>query len=211
MRGKVQAVIGEFRDSTGVPGVTACVVGGDGSVHEFATGIADLGTATPMTPSCRMLGGSTGKTLTAATALALKQRGILDLDAPIARWLSGRAWLPRLANSRVATVRNLLNHTSGIPDHREAPGFIDTLRQELPRNPDLYLSPDTLIRFVADAPPCGQIGRDCNYSETNYIVAGLVIEAAAGQRFHELVRELFLGPLALADTEPAIRRDLSRL
>jgi len=85
------------------------------------------------------------------------------------------------------------------------------LRQELPRNPDLYLSPDTLIRFVADAPPCGQIGRDCNYSETNYIVAGLVIEAAAGQRFHELVRELFLGPLALADTEPAIRRDLSRL
>lgn len=211
MDNRMRAGLAAFLAATGAPGVTASVVRGNGVLQNFAAGVADVDTAAVMTPAHRMLAGSTGKTLTAATALVLAQRGVLDLDAPVSRWLSDRDWLPHLANSRTATVRSLLNHTSGIPDHRAAPGFLDTLKRELPRNPDLYLSPEALIGFVAGMPPHAAVGRGFLYSETNYIVAGLVIEAAAARPLYDMIREYFLLPFELADTEPAIRRELTGL
>ena len=70
-----------------------------------------------MTPDTRFLAGSVGKSLHAALAVALAHEGVVDLDAPISRWIGREPWFARLPNARDLTLRLLLQHRSGLIDH----------------------------------------------------------------------------------------------
>ncbi|MEA1989211.1 MAG: serine hydrolase domain-containing protein [Pseudomonadota bacterium] len=205
-----QAALDGFQEEYGFPGATAAYVLRDGTTGVVATGLADVEDGTLMTVRSRMLTASIGKTFVGATVLALAREGVLDLDAPVSRWLGDRQWFARLPNHAAMTIRHLLNHTSGLPDHVHLESFATEvfLRWREKHNP---FSPEDLIGFVLDLPPLFKVGEAWSYSDTGYILLGLVIEAATGRSYYEEIRERFLTPLDLTLTEPSDRQLLPGL
>ena len=190
------------------PGATAAFVLSDGTVRGFATGMNDVDRELAMTPDLRMPSGSIGKTYVAATALALRAEGKLDLDSPISKYFGDEEWFARLPNGSEITVRNLANHTSGLIDHAfDSEEFVRQAKARM-ADPDGYFEPLELVQLVLDKEPLFAPGEGYSYTDTGYILLGLVIEQAAGASFYDEVRRFFLDPLALQLTLPADRRDI---
>jgi D-alanyl-D-alanine carboxypeptidase len=205
-----QMALDSMRDRYGFPGATAAYVWTDGTSGTAATGRADLETGTPMTPDARMLAASIGKTFVGATAAALAEEGVLDLDAPIAQWLADRPWFERLPNHEHITLRHLLTHRSGLPDHVHLDGFAAEVSRQW-RKPGLPFTPEALVQFTLDEPPLFDAGEGWAYTDTGFILVGLIIEEATGRDYYDLIQERFLTPLDLRGTSPSNRRDLPGL
>ncbi|MCB9654616.1 MAG: beta-lactamase family protein [Deltaproteobacteria bacterium] len=193
-----------------LPGMTAAYALPNGVVGGAAAGYADLERHTSMTMRSRMLAASVGKSFVAATALALAQEGALDLDAPIATVLSDRAWLSRLPNYDTITTRHLLMHASGLPDHVHRPEFARDVALHW-RDLDRAFSPETLVEYVFDGPALFPAGQGWSYSDTGYILVGLIIEKTTGRPYEEALVRRFLEPLGLDATTPSNRRVLPGL
>jgi len=179
-----------------VPGVSIALVQADGSAHTAVAGVAELhGSA--VTPDTRFLAGSIGKTFAAVIAAQLSLEGQLDLDASISTWLADRPWFARLRNADRITLRHLLNHSAGIPDYLESEGF----NSADPERGERGFTPDEIIDYVADDTPSGEPGQHYAYSDTHFILVGLILESVTGERYGDLVRERVIEPLDLADTQ----------
>jgi D-alanyl-D-alanine carboxypeptidase len=207
---RFQAELDRVRAEMGIPGATAAYALSDGTVGVAASGLADVESRAPMTPRSRMLAASIGKSFVAATALALAQEGALDLDTPIKKWLSDRPWLARLPSHDSITLRHLLTHSSGLPDHVHTPGFARAVAERWSEAGNPF-PPEELVGFVLDEPAPFPPGGDWSYSDTGYILVGLVIEQVAGRPFEEELRRRFLEPLGLDATTPSNQRALPGL
>ncbi len=193
----------------GFPGATAACVLPDGSVLVAATGLADVDAGRPMRPDDRMLAASIGKTFTGAMALALSREGRLGLDDPLADWLGEEPWYERLPNHDTITLRHLLRHRSGLPDHVYDEAFGAEFARRLATG--RLFAPRELIGYVLDDEPLFPPGEGFAYTDTGYVLLGLVIEKAAGESYYEAVARRFLEPIGLAQTSPSDRRDLAGL
>jgi D-alanyl-D-alanine carboxypeptidase len=182
----------------------------DGEAEVVSTGLADVEHEISMVPDSRMLAASIGKTFVGATALALSHEGTLHLDDPISRWLGDRPWFARLPNHETTTLRQLLNHTSGIPNHVETREFTQAFAEGW-RSYTNPFPPSRLIEFVLDRPALFESGEGWAYSDTGYILVGLIIEAATGQSYYHEVRRRFLDPLHLDLTSPSDQFELPGL
>jgi D-alanyl-D-alanine carboxypeptidase len=151
-----------------------------------------------------MLAGSIGKTFAAAVTLQLVAEGKLNLDDPLEKWFGREPWFARLPNARDITLRMLMNHTSGIPEHVLDEKFIEALRA----NPDRVWRPEELIAYVFDKKPLFAAGKGWSYADTNYILVGMVFERVSGKKLYSEVARRILKPLALSDTIPSDRRAL---
>ncbi len=189
----------------GFPGATAAYRLPDGTTGTAAIGLADREREIPMAITARMPAASIGKTFVGATVLALVQEGRLALDEPIATWLGDRAWFVRLPNHDRITLRQLLNHTAGIANHVVAAAFARDLRQgRWP--PDRPPAATELIGYILDQPPLFPPGAGWHYSDTGYLLVGLIIEQVTGRSFYAEITERFLIPHHLDLTTPANRR-----
>jgi D-alanyl-D-alanine carboxypeptidase len=197
---RFQAELDRLRQKHALPGVTAAYLLPGGVIQAFASGSADREQSLPATAETRMLSGSTGKTFVAALALALQQEGKLDLDDPIDRWLGAEPWFDRVPNVRAITVRMLLNHSSGLIDHVYSEAFGRAL---LHLTPDQQFAPEELVAFILDSKPLFAAGQGYSYSDTNYILAGLILEHAGGAPYDQQIQRRFLYPLGLALTAPS--------
>lgn len=197
---RFQAELDRLRGQLDLPGVTAAYLLPGAVAAAFASGSADRELSLPATVETRMLSGSTGKTFVAALALALQQEGKVDLDDPIARWLGEEPWFARLPNGPAITVRMLLNHSSGLADHVYSEAFGAAL---LHLRPDQQFAPADLIAFILDSPPLFVAGQGYSYSDTNYILAGLILERAGGAPYYQQIQHRFLYPLGLVLTAPS--------
>jgi D-alanyl-D-alanine carboxypeptidase len=206
---RVQEVMHVLRAEHGFPGASVAWTGAEGAVQMRATGWADPEAGVLMTPESRLLSASIGKSFVAAAALALQAEGRLDLDDLVSNWLGDRVWFDRLPNHDSLTLRHLLTHSGGLPDHVDLPAFQELFLSVGPDAP--APTPEDLIGLILDTEALFPAGEGWAYSDTGYLLAGLVINAAAGQPWTEVVRDRFLLPLGLADTEPSDRRDLDRL
>ena len=207
---RVQETLDSMRARYGFPGATAAYAFTDGRSGTAATGWADLEAEQPMTPDSRMLAASIGKTFVAATAVALAEEGTLDLDAPIGRFLGERPWFDELPNREAITLQHLLTHRSGLPDHVHLEAFAEAVSRRW-REPGNPFPPDTLVQFVAGRPALFAPGEGWAYSDTGYILVGLILEEATGEDYYDLVQKRFLTPLGLTHTRPSNRRILSGL
>ncbi len=199
-----------LRNQYGFPGATVAYVLSDGRAGEVAIGLADIEAKTAMTSQSQMLAASIGKSFVAATTLALAKEGKLNLDDPLSKWLDDRAWFSRLPNHSAITLRQLLTHSSGLPDYVHMKSFARSFSQDWskPGNP---FPPEKVIAFVLDQPALFEAGKGFGYSDTGYILLGLVIEAASGNSYYKEVTERFLRPLNLKMTSPSDRRELPGL
>ncbi len=198
----LRAGLAELHQRHGFPGATAAFVLADGRRGAAAVGLADVEAETPMRPKSRMLAGSTGKSFCAAIALQLVHEGELELDERLALVLGEEPWFERLPNAEEVTLRMLLAHTSGIMDHVWAPEFHAALRED----PERAWEPVELVAFVLDREPLFAAGAGWAYADTNYVLAGMLVEARTERSFYDQLRVRLIEPLELTDTFGQDRR-----
>jgi len=205
-----RAELDRVRVEYGFPGMSAAYVLSDGTVGTAASGVADVEAENPMTENTRMLSASIGKSFVGALCISLALEGRLALDEPVSQWIGTFDWFSRLPNHESITLRHLLTHSSGIPDHVYMASFAEAFAAAW-QNPDNSFSPESTVSFVLDEPALFPAGGGWAYSDTGYILAGLVIEAVTERPFFEGIQQRFLDPLRLLDTTFADQRDLDRL
>lgn len=205
-----QRVLEQIVEETDVPGGVAAFVLPDGRMGRVSAGLADAETKELMRPESRLLSGSIGKTFVGALSLKLALEGVLDLDAPISRWLGDKPWFQQLKSGELMTLRQLLQHRSGLIDHVHVKAFNEAfVTGEM--SMATGASPEQLIAFVLDADLLFPPGQGYSYSDTGYLLAGLIIEQATGSTYYELLRTHFLDPLELLETSPSNDRRLAGL
>jgi D-alanyl-D-alanine carboxypeptidase len=207
LQASLQAALDEWRASAGMPGATLGVVLPDGTALGVASGVADRTAKTPMKPDDLLLAGSTGKTFFAAVALQLIEQGTLSLDTPIAKYLGGKPWFSRLPNGADVTVRMLMTHSSGLVRYELNPKFTADLRAQ----PDRTWTPEEEIAYLLDAQAPFAAGKGWEYSDTNYIVLGMILEQITGTRLYDEVQRRFLTPLKLTRVVPSTGRTIAGL
>src|SRR5437899_5380255 len=192
---RLQRKLDDLCAKNGFPGATAAVVLPDGQVISISTGLSDVEANKHMQPSDRILAGSIGKTYFAAVMMRLVFEKKLDLDANISHWIGDEPWFHRFPNADTIVFRQLLNHTSGIPEHAESPEFTAALR----RDPDKNWTPLELLSFTFDKPAKFPAGQGWSYADTNFILAGYIVEKITHRPLYDQVREQILRPLKLND------------
>ena len=204
---RIGAYLDEWRGSAAFPGASVGIVLPDGTAFGVVSGVSDRASGTPMKVDDLLLAGSTGKTFFAAVAVQLIERGTLDLDAPISKYLGTRPWFPRLPNAKDITVRHLMTHSSGIVRYEMDPKFTSDLRAQ----PDKAWKPEEQIAYQLDARPPFAAGQGWDYSDTNYIVLGMIVEGITGKPFYDEIRTRFLAPLKLTRVVPSTNRRIPGL
>ena len=172
---RLQAKFDELHKAGSFPGGTAGFVLADATSFGIAVGVSDRAAGTPMEPTDRLLLGSVGKTYAAAVAIQMIHEGTFSLDDTLDRFFAREAWFQRIANASQITVRHLMTHTSGLVRYEFNPKFTE----DLGANPDkVWTGPDRLA-YLFDAKPPFAPGEGWEYSDTNYIVLGMIIEKVA--------------------------------
>jgi CubicO group peptidase (beta-lactamase class C family) len=163
-------------------------------VHQAAFGERVFGSGEPAEVSDRFRIGSISKTITAIVTMQLVEQGLLTLDEPVGQTLIDHLHLPQAdADVTGITVRDLLSHTAGFPDHQAtffgngAASYVDAARIGLTGNVG---------------------GGGYNYSNMGYAVLGVLIEAVTGKTYERVVREQLLEPLGLTDMRLASTYEL---
>jgi D-alanyl-D-alanine carboxypeptidase len=202
---QMQRLMDDFHAEYGFAGATAAITLPQGTTASAATGLADVEADTPMVPETRMLTASIGKSFVAATVLSLEADGTLAGTDLVSAHLGQHDWFERLPNYASMTVDDLLRHSAGLPDHVYDEAFQAELASRAATGKDA-MAPVDAIGFILDQEPLFPSGTSWSYSDTGYLLLGLIIEEATGQRYYDLVTARFLRPLALDATEPSNTR-----
>ena len=183
----------------GAPGVLGQAEAG-GRMWNGSSGVGDRRTDRPRLPGDRFRIGSLTKPFVATVLLQLESEGRLDLDDTVERWLPG-VLQGRGYDGRRVTLRQLLGHTSGVFDFTADPE-VDRAYFGPRFGSSRYDShrPSALVRTATAHPPVFAPGTEWRYSNTNYVLAGMVVEKVTGHSYaHEIERRL-IRPLTLRDT-----------
>ncbi|RFU88051.1 class A beta-lactamase-related serine hydrolase [Streptomyces triticagri] len=199
----------------GTPGVIGRATDRHGT-WSGTSGVGDLETGDPRGTDERYRTGSVTKTFVATVLLQLEAEGSVDLDDTVERRLPGLVRGHGHDGGRV-TIRQLLNHTSGIYDYLADDDFARaTARPDgFFKNRYVTWSPEQLVAIAMRHRPDFTPGTDWRYSNTNYLLAGLIIERATGRPYGDEVRRRIIEPLGLhattlPGTDPLVPRPSSR-
>ncbi len=191
-QGIVDAYIAERADVEGISGVAVYVSLGDpGPAIELFAGTATRDGGPAVSGDTLFQIGSNTKGFTGALLLLLEAEGKLDLDQTVGDWL------PQYPAWQDVTLRRLLNMTSGIPTYSESAAF----SRQVVEDPNHHFTPEELVAFAypsdsVDLPP----NDGWFYSNTNYILAGIIAEKASGLSYGNALRQLLFQPVGLRDT-----------
>jgi D-alanyl-D-alanine carboxypeptidase len=188
VRARLDAELDVVRTRLGVPGVSVTIIFRDGSTWIGTSGRADVAARVDVAPETAFAIASVSKTYTAALVLALARDGLIDLDAPARRYVPEATIDPRI------TIRQLLDHTSGLDDY-----FLHTpIDRALLADRDAFWSVRRTLKYVGK--PYFPPGRGWHYSNTNYVYLGLIAERVSGGHVAGELRRRFFGPLDLDAT-----------
>ncbi|WND39734.1 serine hydrolase domain-containing protein [Streptomyces sp. BB1-1-1] len=190
---RLREVLRRLTTVDGAPGALAEVRDARGSTV-LTSGIGNVKSQAPVHRDSRFRIGSMTKTFTATAMLQLVGQRRVDLDAPVERYLPGVV-RGHGNDGRVVTVRHLLQHTSGLPD------FLDYLKpQEIVKNPLAHRDARDLLDMALEHPPTFEPGTDWEYTNTGYLLAGMIIEKVTGHTYGDEIRERIIEPLHLRET-----------
>ncbi|MEE3922726.1 serine hydrolase domain-containing protein [Micromonospora sp. BRA006-A] len=188
--------------ATGRPGRRARLPGAlasvrrDGRVRDYTAGVGDLRTGAGIPRDARVRIGSNTKTFTAVVVLQLVGEGRVDLDATVERYLPG---LVRASSNdgRRITVRQLLQQTSGLPDYDDV---VFSEAQDLVDRRSDYFDPRRLLDEALTQSRHFPPGERWEYSNTNFVLAGLIVERVTQRPVGEEITRRIIEPLRLRDT-----------
>jgi CubicO group peptidase (beta-lactamase class C family) len=184
----------EVLESTGAPSASIAVVRDGRIAYLQAYGKARIEPAVPATTEMRYSIGSISKQLTATAILLLAQDGKLTLDDPVGKYV------PNLTRGDAITIRQILSHTSGYPDY--APQDYIIPEWERPVSPDALL--DRWARKALEFEP----GTKWQYSNTNFVIAGVIVEKVAGVPLVDFLTERVFKPLGMTSVTNTDRQKL---
>ncbi|WP_433417815.1 serine hydrolase domain-containing protein [Microtetraspora malaysiensis] len=202
---EVRQVLDRAVTEGGIPGILTEIRDGHGRWFGSA-GVADTATGRKRMPQHRFRIGSTTKTFVATVALQLVAEGRLSLDDTVDEWLPGLVHGNGHDGGKI-TIRQLLNNTSGIFNYLQDQEAVNRYPTPTPRQ---------LVRIAMSRPPSFEPGTSWEYSQTNYVLAGMVIERVTGSTLAGEVSRRIARPLGLAGTylprggDPKIRGPHSR-
>ncbi len=177
--------------ASGVPGAVVLVRDGNRTTR-ITSGAGRLNSREPIRATDRFRVGSLTKTYTATVVLQLVGEGRLSLQDTVERWLPGR-----VPNGEHVTVRQLLMHTSGLGDYFQHPGFFDPF---FAGDVQHFWTPRDVIDAAVAEPPVFAPGTAWQYSNTGYVLLGLVVQSATGESIQSHLQRRIFGPLRLRDT-----------
>lgn len=177
----------------GIVGASMMVKDNEG-VWVGASGKADIASDIDVTPCNTFLIASISKPFTASTIFNLIDEGKLTLDDPINKWIS-KTITDKLENANNATIRHLLNHTSGIADYY-------TLQFELDRINRKYNNwkQEDILSYAYGKSATNAVGETYFYSNTNFLLLGMIIESASGLSLDEAYQQKIFIPANLPNT-----------
>ncbi|MEU1006746.1 serine hydrolase domain-containing protein [Streptomyces tibetensis] len=183
----------------GLPGAAAKAVDSKGTWFG-ESGYADTGTGRKRSAGEHFRGASITKTFVATVLLQLEAEGRLDLDDTVEQWLPGLLRGNGYDGSKV-TLRQLLNHTSGIAGYTDDPAFLhDSAGPGFPEHRYDTHTPEELVAIALRRPPQSGPESEPSYSNTNFVIAGMVIEKATGHGYAQEITRRILRPLKLRGT-----------
>jgi D-alanyl-D-alanine carboxypeptidase len=180
----------EYLAFSGDPGVSVAIRLETGATFAEVAGVSHMVEKTPMTTHTAFRVGSNTKPYISALIMTLVDEGLVGLDDPFSKYVSD---YPKWDD---ITIRMLLGMQSGIPDYMLGEAFM----MSAVFDPDSLTTPQVLLDFVKDEELLFEPGTDCIYTNTNYILVGLIIEEVTGQPAHEALQTRILEPLGLVDT-----------
>jgi len=184
---ELQNKIDSFRLANNIKGISAGVFYPGMGTWKGVTGISHTGT--PITSDMLFGIASNTKLFTGVLLLKLAENNIIQLDDSL------HQYLPALNNiDSNVTIRQLLNHTSGLDDVTSVPGYPDSMLA----NPNRVFTPIELVSWAG--PQLFPAGTSWNYCNTNYLLAGMIAESVTGQSYSQLLRDSILTPLQLDST-----------
>ncbi|WP_327356003.1 serine hydrolase domain-containing protein [Streptomyces sp. NBC_01304] len=186
----------------GVPGVAGQAIDKSGR-WKGTSGVGNLRTGKPRSAHDRYRVGSITKTFVSTVLLQLEAEGKLDLDDKVAEWLPGVVEGHGHDGSRIS-VRQLLNHTSGIFDYTTDDGFGQRVFAKgfLKHRYDTW-TPEQLVKIAMGHKPTFEPGASWSYSNTNYVLAGMIVEKVSGRPYADEIERRIIEPLGLhATTSP---------
>jgi D-alanyl-D-alanine carboxypeptidase len=190
LRLAIEDVITSYRTAQQLVGVVVSVDSGACDEWTAAWGEADIAGMVPLTSDHLMRAGSLTKSYTATLVLKLAEDGLLSLDDTL------DAWGITVPSAGEITIRQLLNHTSGLADYQ----YNEDFDMAVNADPDRVWMPQELIDHAVALGPVGSPGEGYSYSNTNFIIAALVVEAAADQPYAAALRSRVLEPAQLEHT-----------
>lgn len=165
----------------------------DGRTRNYTSGVADLKTGAKVPVDGQVRAGSNTKTFTATVVLQLVGEGKVNLDAPIERYLPNLVRGEGIDGRRI-TVRQLLQHTSGLPEYSDAVGDLTG------KDRHTYVQPRTLLDTALARKALFAPGTSWSYSNTNYVLAGLLIEKVTGRPLAEQITKRVIDRIGLRHT-----------
>lgn len=189
-----QAVIDNAISKT-IPGVILLV---ENSETKFlgAAGLADVETQEPMQTYHVMPSGSAGKKLTALLTVLLEQEGLLNLDDNINNLLDPEL-LAQIENSDNITIRQLLNHTAGVFDYLDETTASDFYNAVLVSDPEQLKLDQFALTFALNMPAYSVPGEAFNYSNTGYLLIGLILDKLLTEHHSVAIRNRILDPFGM--------------
>ena len=183
LREKIDGVVNQSLSTTGIPSASIAIVQGGAITYVQAYGDGHIEPHTAASPAMRYSIGSISKQFTAAAVLLLAEQGNLSLDDPVSRFV------PNLTRGDEVTIRELLSHTSGYQDY-------------WPQDyvPPFMLQPvtaDKILDLWARKPLDFDPGTQWQYSNTNFVIAGLIVEKASGEPLLQFLSEHIFAPLGM--------------
>src|SRR4051794_8136537 len=189
LRAQVDRLAAAEIASSDFPGLVVGVQAPGKGTYLKAYGKASLGTGRPMRVEDRFRVGSVTKTFTATVILRLVQEHRLSLDDKLSRWF------PKIAKSRLITVRMLLNHSSGLPN---LPG--DLFDDWANSNGAEHFQIDGLIAAAVRQPIVFRPGHGYDYTNTEYLILGQIAQQVTRRTLYQLYDKYVIGPLRLRQT-----------
>ena len=187
---QVQQLLDQWRQRADVPAVTLAVDGPGRSRFVTASGTQKRHGDIPATADAQLRVASITKLFVATVVLQLVEEGRLGLDDP------ATAYVPSFRPARGVTIRQLLNHTSGIPDFTRTEHFHEGLLEHR----DRVWSTGELLALVADVRRDFAAGTDYLYCNTGYLLLGRVIDTVTGSTWAAEIRRRILNPVGLRHT-----------
>ncbi|MDA1924774.1 serine hydrolase [Bacillus cereus] len=176
----------------GFPGILVKTYEG-GKTWGYAAGVADLSTKKPMKTDFRFRIASVTKTFTATVVLQLAGENRLNLDDSIEKWLPG-VIQGNGYDAKQITIRQILNHTSGIAEYSR------TKEADFFKHRNKSFTAEDLVKLGLSLPPDFAPGKGWSYSNTGYVLLGILIEKVTGNSYAEEIENRIIEPLELSNT-----------
>lgn len=203
----VQAKIEQLVQEYELPGLNFSIIYANGQQENYSSGFSDVEKKIPLTTDHLFFSGSIGKTYAVALLMQLVDSGQVDLNKKLKSYFPDVDWLSQLPNIEDITVKMLLEHRSGLPRWIMKKETWDLLHDQ----PDKVWSYKDRLSYVFNEAPAHDAGDSWAYSDTNYLLIGMLIEKVAGEPYYDLVQTNIIQAKKLINTFPSLTRTIPRL